>query len=366
MNMLAPPELARPDRPTRSNRPVKPNSPNLPVADSSSSAVQDALSDMLSDLLHVLRLSHPQFFRSDLYAPWALRSAGPAELARVLRPGPRRLIQFHIIARGRCWIALPDHHRLQLSSGDIVLLPYSDAHTFGSDDGRDIVSFADVLAKATTHDGIASVVHGGRGELTRIVSGYVRCDAPLLHPLLKTLPRVLHVAAAIEPDRGLLDSTVRHLIAATQGADGGGGGVLGRLVEILFIEVLRRHLCALPVDKIDRFAALRDPTVGRALQLLHEAPARDWSVEALARAVGTSRSLLAERFKAVLGQPPMRYLTCWRLQLAARLLNDGPAGVATIAAKVGYDSEAAFSRAFKRFVGQPPAAWRTKAAAPII
>lgn len=317
--------------------------------------------DVLSDLLRVVRLSGTMLFRGDLSAPWALKTVDSTKLAHILFPKAKRLLLFHLVAEGRCWIALPDCHRVQLVCGDIVVLPYGDAHTMGSDGGHEPVPVAGLLRDVSWNTGLPVVVHGGGGETTRMISGFVHCDELLFNPLLKTLPALLHMNTEAEPEESLLAGSVRHLIGEAQAGRAGSACMVARLSELLLVEVLRRHMTALPPETVGWLSALNDPLVGRALQLLHADPAYGWTVNRLARQVGASRSSLAARFKALLGQPPMRYLTCRRLQLAAELLRDGAPGMAAIAASAGYDSEAAFNRAFKRYTGEPPAAWRDRA-----
>jgi AraC-like DNA-binding protein len=194
------------------------------------------------------------------------------------------------------------------------------------------------------------------------VCGFLGCDARPFNPLLTALPPVLRVH---DQSGGPLDSLVRFALSESKGTRVGGEGVLGRLSELMFVEVIRRYLEALPAERADWLAGLRDPYVGRALALLHRHPARSWDLESLARAIGLGRSALSERFTQFVGQPPMHYLANWRMQLAANALRSGNENVATIAHQVGYDSEAAFSRAFKKAVGSPPSEWRKKSARPV-
>jgi AraC-like DNA-binding protein len=318
--------------------------------------------DVLSYLLRVVRLSGAALFRGDLSAPWAVKTVDSTKLAHIVLPKAKRPLLFHLVAEGHCWIALPDCHRVQLACGDIAVLPYGDAHTMGCDGGHEPVPVAGLLRDASWNTGLPVVVHGGGGETTRIICGFVHCDELLFNPLLKTLPALLHMNTEEEPAESLLAGSVRHLIGEAQAARAGSTCLLARLSELLLVEVLRRHMTALPPETVGWLSALNDPLVGRALQLLHADPAHGWTVNSLARKVGASRSSLATRFKTLLGQPPMRYLTYWRLQLAAELLRDGAIGMAALAASVGYDSEAAFNRAFKRYTGEPPTAWRNRAA----
>ena len=316
--------------------------------------------DVLSDLLRVVRLTGAVFFRGDLSAPWAFESMHKEQLARMLLPGAKRLVLFHLVAEGGCWIALPDGRTDRLAIGDIVVLPYADVHTMASDRLQQPVSAAELMRSARWNAGFPTVAYGGGGECTRLICGFVHCDELLFDPLLKTLPPLMHVRATGESDRSLLTAIATTLIREVHMAHAGSPCVLSRLTELLFIEAVRQRMAGLPPQTIGWLGALNDRMVGPALQFLHADPANCWTVDGLARRLGTSRSVLAARFKQRLGQSPIQYLACWRLQLAAQLLSDGNAGIAAIAAQVGYESEAAFNRAFKRYAGEPPATWRAK------
>jgi AraC family transcriptional regulator, alkane utilization regulator len=318
--------------------------------------------DVLSDVLRIIHLSGAIFFDADVAAPWAARSASAAELARMLLPRARQLLLFHAIERGRCWIALDHAAPLELESGDIVLLPYADEHTLASDLSLTPIPITQILKPAPGR--VTKLVLGKGADRTRIVCGFLQCDELLFNPLCRGLPRQIHLRTSQETAGSLLTSTMRSMIGEVHAGQAGTACVLSRLTELLFIEVLRRLMTRLQPDAVGWLSALNDPIVGRALQLLHARPAHGWTVNELARHTAASRSLLADRFRTRLGQPPMRYLTCWRLQLAAELLCHEGLGLAAIAAEVGYESEGAFNRAFRREVGEPPATWRARNLAP--
>lgn len=322
--------------------------------------------DVLSDMLRVVRMSGAVLLRGVFSAPWAFTTPHATDIAHMLLPAARQLLLFHLVTEGRCWIKVDGQERLRLETGDIVALPYGDVHTMGGDQPAEPAAIADLFAAAPTDEGWAVIVHGGGGTSTRLICGFLHCDELLFNPLCKGLPRLLHVPTANEPAISLLAATVRHFIGEVHAARPGGACLLTRLAELLFIEILRRHMTTLPADAISWLNALNDPVVGRALRHLHTDPARVWTVERLAREVGASRTLLATRFTQRLGQSPMHYLTCWRLQLAAELLRDGVRGMAPIAERVGYASESAFNRAFKRHTGESPAAWRTRVLGPAV
>lgn len=318
------------------------------------------LLDVLSDVLRVVRLSGAVLFRCEFSLPWAVVTPEPAELARLVLPGAKQIMLFHLVAKGRCWIGLEGHAPLQLEAGDIVVFPYGDAHAIASDLSMEPAPLTGLLGAAMRREGMPVCVAGGGGEQTHLACGFLHCDGLLFNPLCKGLPLVIHTKGEGETAMSFLAAAVRHTVSEAGAAQPGNTCLLARLSELLFIEVLRRHIAGLAPGAIGWLAALNDPVVGRALQLMHARPAQPWTVDDLARQCATSRSRLAARFKTLLGQPPMHYLACWRLQLAAQMLRDGVHGIALIAARTGYDSEPAFNRAFKRFAGEPPAFWRAK------
>lgn len=314
--------------------------------------------DVLSDVLRVVRLSGAVLFRCEFSDPWAVRTPEPAELARMLLPGARQLMLFHLVAQGRYWIGLHGQEPLQAEEGDILVFPYGDAHTIASDPALKPEPISGLLGAAMRKGGLPVCIAGGGGEATHLVCGFLHCDELLFNPLCKGLPSLIYAKTSAEPAMSFLSASVRHAISEAGTAQPGNACLLSRLSELLFIEVLRRHIAGLPPGAVGWLAALNDPVVGRALQLMHAQPAHPWSVDAIARQCATSRSLLAARFKALLGAPPMHYLACWRLQLAAQMLREGDLGISAIAERAGYDSEPAFNRAFKRYAGMPPATWR--------
>jgi len=237
------------------------------------------------------------------------------------------------------------------------MFPHGDGHRLGSDLQLAPVG-AEVLVEPSPEGGLARIRHGGGGETTRFVCGFLACDKRLCRPLLGALPRMLRVPLGDGPAAAWITATLQHGASETHAPRPGSEALLGRLSELLFVEAVRQYTASLPESQQGWLAGLRDPYVGRALALLHGDPARDWEVEALAREAGLSRSALGERFNALIGEPPMQYLQGWRLALAAQALASTNDAVARVAERVGYDSEAAFNRAFKREYGSPPAAWR--------
>jgi len=314
-------------------------------------------SDVLSDVLRAVRLTGAVYFDFDLGAPWVAEAPPSRDIAHIVMPGSQRVIEYHVIARGSCWAHALGEEPRRLREGDLIVFPQGDAHVVASAPGLRARPDLTMFARPTTPLPLMYEL-GGAGERSRIVCGFLGLDDRPFNPLLAALPPVIHLAAAEGQGMSVgLRALLQMAIAESGGARAGGENILARLSELMFVETVRRYLETLPEAERGWLAGLRDPVVGQALAAIHGAPAEPWTVESLARAVGHSRSVFAERFMAIMGQPPMQYLAMWRMQLASRRLADG-AHVAEVAAAVGYDSEAAFSRAFKKLVGQSPAAWR--------
>jgi len=319
--------------------------------------------DTLSEVLRAVRLRGAIFFDVRATSPWMEESPEGAEIASPALDGAPHVISFHAVAEGACWVEVEGHPPVRLEQGDIIVLPQGDAHVLGSAPG--LKDPADITAhvEAARRGPLPVPVSGGGGgpERVRLVCGFLGCERVPFNPLLAALPRVVVVRDGEHGARSLLP-LVRLALQESGERRSGGHAVLARLSELLFLEAIRRHVEELPAEHAGWLAGLRDPHVGRALAALHARPAAAWTLAALAREAGLSRSALAERFAAFVGQPPMQYLLRWRLQLAAGLLMEG-AKVAAAAEEVGYDSEAAFSRAFKRLAGVPPSGWKERQAA---
>jgi len=329
--------------------------------------------DVISDVLRVIRLSGVVVFHTELTAPWGLSVPPASGLGALLQLETRRLIPFHAVAAGSCISRLDGIERL--AEGDVVMYPHGDAHVLASDETIAPTPVGGLLPPLSPEQ-LAVVRHGGGGSMTRLVCGFVHCDEGVFNPLAAGLPKVLcgrSTGRRPNPLHGLLQLALSEAAAPRPGTT----TLLTRLTELMFVEVLRTFMESLPAEPTGTtpsgakpsgakpsgwFAGLRDPFVGRALQQLHAAPARHWTVDELGRTVGLSRSALVDRFNALIGQPPMTYLTHWRIQLATQILRDSHASVADVGSQVGYASETAFNRAFRRVVGLPPAAWRRQAA----
>jgi AraC-like DNA-binding protein len=315
--------------------------------------------DVLSEVLRVVRLEGALFFNGEFSAPWCLSEPRSTAIASYLSPEAGHLILYHFLTEGRAYARLPEGRREDLTAGDIVIFPHGDAHLLGNGSPEKPVDAVKRFAKNLTQ-GLKLASFGGGGEITRFVCGYMVCEPRLSQVFLAGLPRMLKVHVANEPSGQWLENSIRFSVGEVNGSNAGSGLVLAKLSEVLFVETLRRYINALPPDQIGWLAGARDPLIGRALALLHKEPADPWTVSNLARRIGLSRTRFTERFRHFLGESPMAYLAQWRLKLGAEILQSTEDSVAEVAAAVGYGSEAAFNRAFKREFDCPPAQFRRK------
>ncbi len=317
--------------------------------------------DPLSDVLKTVRLTGAIFFDVTANAPWVAEQP-PREmiLPRIL-PGAEHLIAYHVVTEGRVFANIVGGEPMAVEAGEVIVFTNGDRHVVSSSPGMRADRAALEAGKAAAAGQLPCLVsYGGDGLAAKLICGFLACDARPFNPLLETLPPVIKAG---NPDSGhasWLGQFTRLAMIETTDKRAGGEGVLAKLSELMFIEVVRQYLEALAPEQTGWLAGLRDPSVGKALSLVHGEPARDWTIEELARRVGVSRSVLAERFMALVGVPPMQYLAKWRMQIAWGLLSRGSVNIATVAAETGYGSEAAFSRAFKKMVGEPPSAWRRR------
>jgi AraC-like DNA-binding protein len=312
--------------------------------------------DALSDVLRAVRLSGAFFFDVHACAPWCAETPSGKTVVNAMFPGSDHLISYHLLMEGSCWATLEDQEPIKLSAGDIIVLPHGDTHVLATTPGMrktPEMSMYRMPADRQLPTRISVGTEGG--EQAHFVCGFLGCDSRPYNPLLTALPRVILIN---NHTRGALGAYFQAALAESKASRMGGADLLARISELMFVDVVRRHLESLPADRVNWLAGLRDQYVGRALMALHAEPARDWTLEALAHEAALSRSAFAERFTQFVGHPPMQYLTNWRMQLATNYLRQGTESVAAIANRVGYDSEAAFSRAFKKLVGVPPGEWR--------
>lgn len=298
------------------------------------------------------------YFDLELSSPWVVEAPPSREIASRVMPGAQRVIEHHLIARGTAWGHAVGQEPIRLQEGDLIVFPQGDAHVLSSAPGMRAAPDMTVFAEPSKPLPLFYKFGGGGAERAQIVCCFLGCDERPYNPLLTALPRFIHLSATgPQAPTGWLGTLLRTAVTESHSGRPGGQNVLSRLSELMFVETIRQYLETLPPAQTGWLAGLRDPVVGEALAALHGEPREPWTVEGLARFVGLSRSMLAERFTEMVGQPPMQYLALWRMQLASRLLDEG-SRVAAVAAAVGYESEAAFSRAFKKLVGHSPAAWR--------
>jgi len=322
--------------------------------------------DALSDILRVARLSGGVFFNAEFSAPWCIAAKMAPELCAPFLSASDHLIPYHYVLDGEMYVAVPDHPRQRLRSGEVVLFPRNDFHLIGSDVGLPPVSAAAVVLSAENRI-VQTVRHGGGGEAAHMVCGFLGCDSHFTDPIVSNLPPSMILKVDDTPAADWIRSTFQYAAHEVAGGQTGSTAVLAKLSELLFVEAVRHYVRSLPDGQTGWLAGLRDPAVSRALALMHANMAHAWSVEELGRAAGISRSGLAERFTRVIGIAPMHYLADWRLQVAAHKLRDTSDPLVWIAEQVGYESEAAFSRAFRKKFGAAPATWRRvgKADAPV-
>ncbi|OUL98090.1 AraC family transcriptional regulator [Variovorax sp. JS1663] len=322
--------------------------------------------DTLSDVLRSVRLQGAVFFYVSGHSDWAAEAPAAGEIAPLLMPGIEHVMEYHAVVRGTCWAGILGEAAVQLSQGDVVMFPHGDAHVVSSAPGLrgsvDVRWYDNVRSQSlplrVAYDGpnLQLVPPPTSDTDPTIVCGFLGYDRQPFNPLIAALPRMLHLRAG-DHDAWVARFT-EQAAAESHARRPGAEAMLARMSEMMFVDAVRRYADSLPAQSAGWLAGLRDRYVGRALALMHEAPAQDWSLDELGRRIGLSRSALHERFVQMIGIAPMQYLAQWRMQAAARMLLETRSTVAAIALEVGYESEAAFARAFKRLVGKPPAAWR--------
>ena len=314
--------------------------------------------DAFSDVLRVIRLSGGVFLEADFTAPWCISGKISTDDCKPFLTAPRHVIASHFVAAGNMQLRIEGGDTIDVRAGEFVLLPHNDAHIFGSDLSAPLMPAREVM-QPPSGGGISRINYGGGGAATQLLCGYLGSDAPF-SPLLSALPSVLKLDVRATASGAWIESSFR--FAASEIAAGrlGSTTVIAKLSELLFVEAVSQFVARLPAERRGWLAGLRDPQIGRALALLHARPTEGWTAEALALEVGMSRSVFAERFTTLVGQPPMQYLTLWRMHVAAQRLREGRGSVAQIGSAIGYESEAAFSRAFKRQFGTSPGTWRRR------
>lgn len=316
--------------------------------------------DVLSNLLKTVRLTGATFFDIEAQDPWAVRSPAPASILPRILPGADHLISYHVVTEGRCFASIVGGEPTAVEAGEVVVFTRSDPHIMSSSPGLPAdPPTADVLEIAFAGQMPFHINYVKGGPISaKLVCGYLACDAQPFNPLLEALPPVIKAGNSRNGSAGWLGQFIRFAVAEVAEKRAGGETVLTKLSELMFVDVLRCYVESLPPQNTGWLAGLRDPLLGKALALIHDQPALNWTIETLAKQCGLSRTIFAERFTKLVGIPPMHYLAKWRMQIASELLSAGNANMANVAVKIGYESEAAFSRAFKKMIGVPPSAWR--------
>ncbi len=327
--------------------------------------------DILSDVLRSVRLRGALYFHVSGTRDWAAEAPSSREIAAAVMPGSEHVMEYHVVLSGTCWGAVLGGEPVRLNAGDLVIFPHGDPHVISSAPGMrappNAAGYFERMPQRlpfALHLDAREVCPGAVTEqpgVTTLVCGFLGCDLRPFNPLIAALPRLLHVPAQSGQDWAV--QCARQAASEAVERRPGGNAMLERLSEMTFIEAVRRYLGSLPEGSSGWLAGTRDRFVGRAMALMHAAPAEPWTVDELSGRVGLSRSALHERFADMVGQTPMQYLANWRMQVGAALLRDTTATVASVALEVGYQSEASFARAFKRTVGKPPALWRRQSEA---
>lgn len=348
--------------------PIADDQPSGKLAEASGTQaqVEPKRRDPLTNVLRTVKLRGALFFLVDATSPWCVDIPPAKEFANVILPNARHIVSYHVVVEGRGLARVDGIEPVHFGPGDIIVFPHGDPYVMSSGTGvppeldreQTLRFFGDIVAGKLP---FVITEGGGENPKAKFICGFLGCEMSPFNPLFSTLPRILHVCRPSgRPD--LLDQLIDLAIAEVRTPRVGGESIRLGLSELMFVELLRRHFEALSANDPGWLAGLRDPIVGRALAWLHGEPAAAWTLDSLARAAGASRSVLAERFARYVGQTPMRYLTLWRMQIAARLLTDSATKVAAVGEQVGFQSEAAFSRTFKKVTGRSPTEWRRESA----
>lgn len=316
--------------------------------------------DVLSEILRVVKLKGALFYNGEFSSPWSVRAASSRGLADHFKAGAEHVIVYHLLTEGRASIRLDSGQRITLNAGDLVMIPHGDPHIMENGSTTQTVDGSEQLGEVLAQ-GLKLWRIGGGGEVTRIVCGYMACDPRLSEVFLSGLPPLFKISIRNDASGQWLEESIRFSVDQTGGCHAGGEAVLAKLSEVLFVETLRAYIAGLPAEQTGWLAGARDAEVSKALALMHQRPADPWTIASLAQQAGVSRSVLAERFRHFLGEPPIAYLMRWRLQLGAEMMTSTNYSVSQIASAVGYESEAAFNRAFKREFTLPPARFRSRA-----
>ena len=315
--------------------------------------------DVLSEVLKVVKLQGALFFNGEFSSPWSFCSPPSHSVAPCVAPAAGHVIIYHLLTEGRAYARLLDGERIILDAGDIVIFPHGDAHVIENGPPTKPVDMVKELTRIFSR-GLKLSRQGGGGEVTRFVCGFMACEPRLSQVFLSGLPPVFKVNIRNDASGRWLENSIRFSVNDADASRAGGEAVLARLSEVLFVETLRTYIAHLPPEQTGWLAGARDSEVGKTLALMHRNPAHPWTIDSLSKEAGVSRTVMAERFRNYLNESLMAYLKRWRLQLGAEMLVSTSHSVAQIAPEVGYESEAAFNRAFKRQFTVPPARFRSQ------
>ena len=323
-------------------------------------------SDPLSDVLRAVKLTGALFFLVDASYPWGVQVPHADAFSSIILPRAQHVVSYHIIMKGAGWANVPGVASTLFEAGDVLVFPHGDPYSMLCEPGQppefDVEATMDYFREMAAGRLPFVSKEGGGGEpRSEFVCGFLGCDMQPFNPVLSTLPRLMRIRRSETGSDDLLSHLIDLTLVEARRRRVGGESIRLRLSELVFVEVMRRYLETLPAHETGWLSAMRDPSVGKVLAMLHERPAYPWTLNELAHEAGMSRSALAARFTHLIGHAPMQYLMLWRMQIAGRLLADSPIKVAAVGREIGYESEAAFSRAFKKAVGVSPAAWRDSA-----
>lgn len=316
--------------------------------------------DVLSDVLRTIRLEGALFLNADLRAPWCFQVPRGTDIAQALKPQAARLSIFHLVLEGTCWAQVQGGDPIRLGPGELVTIPHGDNHVLGSGLQHAAVEISGVVQPRVPE--LARIRYGGDGERTLLACGWFAYESDAPNPLIQALPPIFRTGLRQRPSGSWIEQSVNFVLSEGGARNPGSDMLAAKVAEVLLAEALLGYIESLPGDSSGWLAGLRDPQVSRCLALMHAEPAKPWTIETLARSANSSRSVLAQRFVDTVGVPPMQYLARWRMVMAAGMLRTRQSPLARIAQDVGYESEAAFNRAFKREYGVPPGTWRQGAA----
>lgn len=312
--------------------------------------------DALAEILRAIKVDSAIYLNGVFSEPWCVSSPGGRKLAPVFGSNGHIII-YHLLCEGRAYCEIDGLERVDLEPGDLIALPHGHEHRMGGGSCASPLNAEEALPGILSR-GLELLTVGGSGQSARFICGYLACDPHLSQSFLGGLPPLIRLNIRDDASGQWLENSLRFSVTQAAAKAPGAAELLTRLSEVFFVETLRRFQRELPPDQTGWLAAAREPSVGKALTLMHVRHAQPWTIAELAREVGLSRTVLTERFRRFLGESPMAYLVRWRLRLGARALTTTTQSVAQVAFDVGYESEAAFNRAFKREYGLPPARYR--------